>query len=171
MFFPVGAEGSPVEPFRGVRASAGRNHRRQGQQEPTVRFQPPTPVHHHGEKGETRSVARVFHPSEHLSICRQAQKVTPSAVSDLTSLFVYSVCLIWSFIHSFVEHRCIRLRYRTEVSHWFIHSFSFYRRVLCFPLLHLSLSLSFVLSSFGRRHSLARRAEVKLMLLIQKWIN
>lgn len=49
----VGAEGASVGPSRGLRASAGRSHGEQGQQEPAVRFQPPTRVHRQREKGQT----------------------------------------------------------------------------------------------------------------------
>lgn len=52
---PAGAEGASVGSARDVRARVQRRHRRPGQQEPAVRLQPPTSVHHHGEKGHVHT--------------------------------------------------------------------------------------------------------------------
>lgn len=57
--FPAGAEGASVGPSGRVRAGAGRSHGRQGQQEPAVRSQARTPVHHHREKGPTHTTYNI----------------------------------------------------------------------------------------------------------------
>lgn len=86
-----------MDSHRGVRTSLQRSPRGPGQQEPAVRFQPPTSVHHHGEKGHRqridafslgaprrRRLAPAFHPS---GCC-------------LNEPFIYSLCVIWSFIQA-----------------------------------------------------------------------
>lgn len=175
----AGAEGASVGSSWGVRASAGRSHRGQGQQGSALRFQPPTPVHHHREKGQSRSdinwlillfyfitkVHLFFHPSiSHL--CVHWKNVSDSVlllhlllyfihqVRDLISFsFILSVLFDHIFICSTKTNTSIYITTQKSVIDLFSHSVPLLQPSL-FP--SSSVFLSFVLSSFGCHHSCLR---------------